>query len=358
VPPTVTPVLLNTKSPVPALGIAMPPLRSVPIRLPWNVAVLALISVIPVNVLSATTFPSPTPEPPTVTFEPPEMKNPTEPLPNDAAPVMSVPIRLPRKVIDVALLRATPLARLPDMTFPSPGPEPPIVLFAPPPTNSPSTLFDTAVVPAASVPSRFPRTIRLVSLTTTTPLEALPEITLSLRRFSEPLLISIPAALLGTAAPPVMSVPTKFCWTIVFAALLIVIPVNVLPEITFPVAAARPPITVPVPPEMNTPTDPLGIAAAPEISVPTRFRRSRVPVVLLVEMPVAELPEITFPAPLPIFVFDPPLTKTPIPLLANAALPARLVPIRFSCTRVSFTLTTTTPLPLLPEIRLSRTTFA
>src|SRR5262245_26550527 len=100
-------------------------------------------------------------------------------LPSGALPEAVVPIRLPRIVAPVVNGALTPLEPFPEMTFPSPGPEPPTVAEPAPFRFTPSSTFGIAALPAAFVPIRFPwMTVPVVVFVETeTPLPPLPEMT-------------------------------------------------------------------------------------------------------------------------------------------------------------------------------------
>ena len=74
-----------------------------------------------------------------------------------ADPLALVPMRLPCTRSCSTRIDRIPLPLFPEMTLPAPADVPPIVLFAPDTTKIPP-LLPIAVVPAASVPTRFPCT--------------------------------------------------------------------------------------------------------------------------------------------------------------------------------------------------------
>ena len=77
-----------------------------------------------------------------------------------------------------------------------------------------------------------------------------------------------------------------------------------LPEITLPAPAAVPPTVVPVEPDaMATPPMPLGSAAVPARLVPIKFPWIEVSMLLWTTMPAAALPEMRLASP----AFGPPI---------------------------------------------------
>ena len=135
----------------------------------------------------------------------------------------------------VALLIATPLLMLPEITLRAATVVPPTVLPVDwSPMKTPKA-FGTADVPAAFVPIRLPAMRLPVELTNgsccraviETPLPMFPEITFPVTVLLEALRTRTPAALpLGTAALPAALVPTRFPTTW--------LPVEGVPDITMP----------------------------------------------------------------------------------------------------------------------------
>ncbi len=115
-------------------------------------------------------------------------------------------------------------------------------------------------------------------------------------------------------------------------------PLDTLPEITFPEPGATPPMTLPLAPlRRTTPTALLGSAAVPETSTPIKFPCTRFPLVedWLMTTPLPVFPEMTFPAPAlvpPIVLLDAPDSISIPAALGTAAVPAALVPIKLPCT--------------------------
>ncbi len=117
-----------------------------------------------------------------------------------------------------------------------------------------------------------------------------------------------------------------------------------------------PPMTLPLPLAITMPSNWFGSDAPPAV-VPIEL-----PKTWLFELPIARpmlLPEMTLPAVavVPPMTFpDPePLVWIPKPVLASAAVPAPLVPMRFPWT-VTLLPKRSTPSPELPEMTLPRMT--
>jgi hypothetical protein len=136
----------------------VPPVAVVPIRLPATMLSVDSMITTPLRPLAEITFPSSAPLPPTVLTDPRTMRTPRTPLPRGSAPVTPVPIRFPRMTFAVELSMSTPSNMFPEITLPSPGPDPPIRLPSADCTETP-VRFGLAEVPAGFVPMKFPCTV-------------------------------------------------------------------------------------------------------------------------------------------------------------------------------------------------------
>ena len=119
-------------------------------------------STTPVPALKAIRFPAPGSVPPTVTLSA-WSRTPGPWLPRAIVPVTSVPMKLPSIVEPFAYVIEIPEVAFPEMTFPAPAAEPPIVLFQPP-EAMPELALPRGRVPVTSVPMKLPWTTLFVTV--------------------------------------------------------------------------------------------------------------------------------------------------------------------------------------------------
>jgi hypothetical protein len=193
---------LTTTTPLPLPSAAVPGAV-----VPTRFAVTELPEVVtrtPSEVLPAIRLPCPVPGPPTEFGDPPARFTPNVPLPTACRPSSSVPIRLPRTALFVALPEInTPSRLLPDMTFRPPVVPSPSALLLPV-TVTPVARLGTASSPVASRPTKFPST-SLPLTSSRMPETTLPETTLPAPGAPMWLPVSptrTPLAPFSSAAPP------------------------------------------------------------------------------------------------------------------------------------------------------------
>src|ERR1051326_3490531 len=181
----------------------------------------------PTSLLKAMVLPAPVAVPPIVLLDELEKIDTPFPLLAKAdAPVISVPIKFPCTVFDDEPEIETPSLPLPEITLPAPAAVPPIVLpVAPCKKNTPLLPLGIAILPVISVPIKFPCTIFDVALVPniSIPPPPLPEIILGAPAAVPPIillspLMAIPIAVLpgplDMAAVPAALVPIKFPCTL------------------------------------------------------------------------------------------------------------------------------------------------
>ena len=234
----------------------------------------------------------------------PSRLTPTDVFPSALLPAASVPMRLSAICVPVAFFTLTPAPVFPEITFAS-GPGPPMTLSSLA-TLTPSPLFPTWPVPSAVVPMRFPKIV-FPAVSSTMPPCWLPEMTLSLIA-AVPESTRMPAPVLPSASFPVESRPIQLPSIVAPPESLTPIPSSGLPEIRFRSPAVGPPITVPLPPSRIPHSDPTS-AAVPPAFVPMLLPLIFVPCAPGPTLMPTSLPEMTFPSP----GFGPPIVVSSTP---------------------------------------------
>src|SRR5215207_2205897 len=142
------------------------PFTSVPMRLPWTLLFVALLTPVarietPVPPLPEIALRAPATVPPTM-LPGVSRRTPTSALPRSEVPFASVPMKLPSTLLKVALSvpeMKTPFALLPEMTLRAPALVPPITVLLEFPMRTPSWALPKSELPLKLVPMRLPSTL-------------------------------------------------------------------------------------------------------------------------------------------------------------------------------------------------------